>query len=95
MGQPRAVAHGAELPEMPIRTGLSGLLDFDLCCHLRSADPVGSDFRGRHQLHLGHRGLHRSALFQPIQDQLRDEIRPRSALKEVFDWLRIFLFPVI
>ena len=23
-----------------------------------------------------------------------DEIRPRSALKEVFDWLRIFQFPV-
>ena len=40
-------------------------------------------------------GLHRSALFQPVQDQLRDEIRPRSALKEVFDWLRIFPFPVI
>ena len=39
-------------------------------------------------------GLYRSALFQPVQDQLRDEIRPRSALKEVLTWLRIFPFPV-
>ena len=58
------------------------------------ADTVGGNLRGCHQLHLEHCGLHRSALFQPIQDKLRDKIRPRSALKEVFDWLRIFPFPV-
>ena len=40
-------------------------------------------------------GLHRSALFQPVQDQLGDKIRPRSALKEVLYWLRIFPCPVI
>lgn len=40
-------------------------------------------------------GLHRPALFQPVQDQFRDKIRSRSALKEVFTWLRISLCPVI
>jgi len=45
------------------------------------ADPERSDFRGCHQLDLEHCGLHRSALFQPVQDQLGDEIRPRSALR--------------
>lgn len=45
--------------------------------------------------YLEHCGLHRPALFQPVQDQLRNEIRSRSALKEVFTWLRIFPFPVI
>ena len=53
---------------MPVCAGFSGLLDFDLCCHLRSADPVGSDFRGCNQFHLEHCRLHRSALFQPVQD---------------------------
>ena len=54
----------------------------------------GSDFRGCHQLHLEHCGLHCSALFQPVQDQFRDKIRSRSALKEVLYWLRIFPSPV-
>ena len=44
---------------------------------------IGSNFRGCHQLHLEHCGLHCPALFQPVQDQLRDEICSRSALKEV------------
>ena len=76
-------AHGAELPEMPVRTGLSGLSHPHLRGDLCGADPERGDFRGCHQLHLEHCGLHRSALFQPVQDQLRDKIRPRSALKEV------------
>ena len=79
--QPRAIAHGAELPEMPVCTGFSGLSHPHLRGDLRRADTVGSDFRGCHQLHLEHCGLHRSALFQPVQDQLGDEIRPRSALR--------------
>ena len=92
--QPRAEPHGAELPEMPVCTRLSGLSHPHLRGDLRRADTVGSDFWGCHQLHLEHCGLHRSALFQSVQDQLRDEICPRSALKEVLDWLRIFPFPV-
>ena len=67
---------------------------FALRGNLCRADPERGDFRGCHQYHLEYRGLHRSALFQPVQDQFRDEIRPRSALKEVFDWLRIFPSPV-
>ena len=39
--------------------------------------------------------VHCSALFQSVQDQFRDKIRPRSALKEVLTWLRISLCPVI
>ena len=93
--QPRAKPHGAELSEMPVCAGLSGLLDFDLCCHLRCADPVGSDFRGCHQLHLEHCGLYRSALLQPVQDQLGHEKCAGRALREVLYWLRISLFPVI
>ena len=92
--QPRAEPHGAELPEMPVCAGFSGLSHPHLRGNLCRADPERGDFRGCHQLHLEYCGLHRSALFQPVQDQLRDEIRPRSALKEVFDWLRIFPFPV-
>ena len=60
----------------------------------QGADPERSDFRGCHQLHLEHCGLHCSALFQPVQDQFRDKIRSRSALKEVLYWLRIFPSPV-
>ena len=78
-----------------LTAGISGLSHPYLRGDLRCADTIGSNLRGCHQLHLEHCGLHRSALFQPVQDQLRDEIRPRSALKEVFDWLRIFPFPVI
>ena len=85
---------GAELPEMPVCAGFSGLSHPHLRGNLCRADPERGDFRGCHQLHLEHCGLHRSALFQPVQDQLRDEIRPRSALKEVLYWLRIFPFPV-
>lgn len=94
MGQPRAEPHGAELPEMPVCTGFSGLSHPHLRGNLCGADTIGSDFWGCHQLHLEHCRLHCPALFQPVQDQLGDEIRPRSALKEVFDWLRIFPFPV-
>ena len=90
MGQPRAIAHGAELPEMPVCIGLSGFPHPHLRGNLCRADSERSDFRGCHQLHLEHCGLHRSALFQPVQDKLRDKIRPRSALKEVFDWQLIF-----
>ena len=63
--------------------GFQGFLDPDLRGDLRRADPERGDFRGCHQLHLEHCGLHRPALFQPVQDQLRDKICPRSALKEV------------
>ena len=94
MGQPRAIAHGTELPEMPVRIGLSRLSHPHLRGNLRRADPERGDFRGCHQLHLEHCGLHCPALFQPVQDQFRDEIRSRSALKEVLYWLRIFPFPV-
>ena len=66
---------------MPVCAGFSGLSHPHLRGDLRRADTVGSDFRGCHQLHLEHCGVHRSALFQPVQDQLRDKIRPRSALK--------------
>ena len=66
MGQPRAVAHGAELPEMPVRIGLSRLSHPHLRGDLRRADPERGDFRGCHQLHLEHCGLHRFALFQPV-----------------------------
>ena len=59
-----------------------------------NTDPERGDFRGCHQLHLEHCGLHCSALFQPVQDQFRDKIRSRSALKEVLYWLRIFPSPV-
>ena len=93
--QPRAIAHGAELPEMPVRIGLSGLSHPHLRGNLCGADPERGNFRGCHQLHLEHCGLYRSALFQSVQDQLRDEIRSWSALKEVLYWLRISLCPVI
>ena len=36
-----------------------------------------------------------TCLLYTSQDQLRDEIRPRSALKGVLYWLRISLCPVI
>ena len=36
--QPRAEPHGAELPEMPVCTGFSGLPDLDLCCHLFASE---------------------------------------------------------
>ena len=94
--QPRAEPHGAELPEMPVCAGLSRLSHPHLRGDLRRTDPERGDFRGCHQLYLEHCGLHRSALFQPVQDQFRDKIRPRSALKGgVLFWLRIFPFPVI
>ena len=86
---------GQNYLKMPVLAlGFSGLSHPHLRGDLCGADPERSDFRGCHQLHLEHRRLYRSALFQPVQDQLRDKIRPRSALKEVLYWLRIFPFPV-
>ena len=64
--QPRAEPHGAELPEMPVRIGLSGLSHPHLRGNLCRADPERGNFRGRHQLHLEYRGLYRPALFQPV-----------------------------
>ena len=74
--------------------GFQAFLIIGGCRDLCGADPERSDFRGCHQLHLEHCGLHCSALFQPVQDQFRDKIRSRSALKEVLYWLRIFPSPV-
>ena len=45
MGQPRTVAHGAELPEMPVRIGLSRLSHPHLRGDLCGADPERGDFR--------------------------------------------------
>ena len=75
--------------------GFQGLSHPHLRGDLRGTDTRRGDFWGCHQLHLEHCGLYRSALLQPVQDQLRDEIRPRSALREVLYWLRISLCPVI
>lgn len=63
----------------------------DLC----RVDSECGDFRRCHQFDLGHCRLHRLALFQSVQNQLRDEICSRSALKGVLYWLRIFLFLAI
>ena len=54
MGQPRAIAHGAELPEMPVCIGLSGFPHPHLRGNLCRVDSERSDFRGCHQLHLEH-----------------------------------------
>ena len=49
-----------------IRIGLSRLPHPHLRGNLCRADPERGDFRGCHQLHLEHCGLHCSALFQPV-----------------------------
>lgn len=43
--QPRAIAHGTELPEMPVRIGLSGFSHPHLRGNLCRSDPERGDFR--------------------------------------------------
>ena len=69
---------------MPVCIGLSGLshpyLRGNLCC----ADSEHCHFRRCHWLNLEHCRLYRPALFQPVQNQLRDKICPRRTLRRYF-----------
>ena len=73
--------HRAELSEISVCAGFSGLSDPDLCGRLRGIDSECCHFRRCNQLDLEHCGLHRSALLHPVQDKLGSQKHSGRTLK--------------